>query len=523
MLVPDVGGGFGPKGRSIPRRCWSRAAALRLGRPVKWVESRREVSHGDAATTASRPTRRASASGATAPSPPIDAAFLADVGAYPAQGDGLTLNTVNHLPGSVPRAALSQRRHERGDHEDAQRGLSRRRAARGRVRDGAPDGHRRAPARPRPGRHPPAQPRAARGDAVPPGPHLQGRRARSPTTPAISPPRSSARWRSCSATTSGGAARRRRADGARRIGVGLACYAQGTGLGPFEGATVRVDPSGKVYVYIGVAAQGQGHATTLAQIAAAELGAALGRRAGRGGRHRAVSVRHGHRRQPRDRQRRPRRRADRARGARARHAGRRRAARVRARGRAHRAEPRPRRRHAASRRHAGPRGPRGREARRRSRQPASPACTPARTSIPTPSPGRSARRPPRSRSTSRPCAVRLLAYAIVHDPGPRDQSGDRRRPAPGRRRAGHRRRAHGGDRLRRGRPAPVRQPHGLRDPARRPTCPRSRSRSTSTRRPSTRSASRAWARAAPSPARRPSRTRSRTRSPTSARPSARSR
>ena len=65
---------------------------------------------------------------------------------------------------------------------------------------------------------------------------------------------------------------RAQAAGVKRIGVGLACYAQGTGLGPFEGATVRVDPSGKVYVLIGVAAQGQGHATTLAQVAAQELG-----------------------------------------------------------------------------------------------------------------------------------------------------------------------------------------------------------------------------------------------------------
>ena len=62
-------------------------------------------------------------------------------------------------------------------------------------------------------------------------------------------------------------------DGTRRIGVGVACYAQGTGLGPFEGATMRVDPAGKVYVLIGVAAQGQGHATTLAQVCAEELGA----------------------------------------------------------------------------------------------------------------------------------------------------------------------------------------------------------------------------------------------------------
>src|SRR5574341_2549567 len=68
---------------------------------------------------------------------------------------------------------------------------------------------------------------------------------------------------------------RARAGTTRRIGVGLACYAQGTGLGPYEGATVRVDPSGKVYVYIGVTAQGQGHATTLAQIAAHELGASF--------------------------------------------------------------------------------------------------------------------------------------------------------------------------------------------------------------------------------------------------------
>jgi aerobic carbon-monoxide dehydrogenase large subunit len=62
-----------------------------------------------------------------------------------------------------------------------------------------------------------------------------------------------------------------RRDG-RRIGIGVACYSTMTGRGPFEGARVRVEPDGKVYVYSGVSSQGQGHQTTLAQICAEHLG-----------------------------------------------------------------------------------------------------------------------------------------------------------------------------------------------------------------------------------------------------------
>ena len=42
MIVPDVGGGFGPKGGIYPEEILVAAASLRLGRPVKWVETRRE-------------------------------------------------------------------------------------------------------------------------------------------------------------------------------------------------------------------------------------------------------------------------------------------------------------------------------------------------------------------------------------------------------------------------------------------------------------------------------------------------
>lgn len=70
----------------------------------------------------------------------------------------------------------------------------------------------------------------------------------------------------------------RRAQAKRRgrlLGLGIASCVEDTGLGPFEGANVRVTPAGKVIVTTGAASQGQGHATTLAQIAADALGVAL--------------------------------------------------------------------------------------------------------------------------------------------------------------------------------------------------------------------------------------------------------
>src|SRR5690606_19502688 len=58
----------------------------------------------------------------------------------------------------------------------------------------------------------------------------------------------------------------------RYLGVGFACYAEDTGGGPFEGATVRVEASGNVTVVTGTSAQGQGHETVFAQICADRLG-----------------------------------------------------------------------------------------------------------------------------------------------------------------------------------------------------------------------------------------------------------
>ena len=68
-------------------------------------------------------------------------------------------------------------------------------------------------------------------------------------------------------------ARQARARAAGRyIGIGIANYVEGTGLGPFEGVSVRILPSGKVAVATGATTQGQGTHTTLSQIVADALG-----------------------------------------------------------------------------------------------------------------------------------------------------------------------------------------------------------------------------------------------------------
>lgn len=59
----------------------------------------------------------------------------------------------------------------------------------------------------------------------------------------------------------------------RHVGIGVVSYVEGTGIGPYEGARVSVESSGKVHVATGVGTQGQGHYTSLAQIVADQVGA----------------------------------------------------------------------------------------------------------------------------------------------------------------------------------------------------------------------------------------------------------
>lgn len=63
----------------------------------------------------------------------------------------------------------------------------------------------------------------------------------------------------------------------RSIGIGIAVGIENTGMGPHEGARVTVENDGHITVATGAASQGQGHETTLAQVAAEVLGVDVGK------------------------------------------------------------------------------------------------------------------------------------------------------------------------------------------------------------------------------------------------------
>jgi CO/xanthine dehydrogenase Mo-binding subunit len=58
----------------------------------------------------------------------------------------------------------------------------------------------------------------------------------------------------------------------KHAGIGIVSYIEGTGIGPYEGARVTVEASGKVHLATGVGTQGQGHFTSFAQVVAEQLG-----------------------------------------------------------------------------------------------------------------------------------------------------------------------------------------------------------------------------------------------------------
>jgi carbon-monoxide dehydrogenase large subunit len=272
VIVPEVGGGFGTKGHVYPEDVLIPAVARHLRRPVKWVETRREHL---LTAAADRDQEHDARIGITRDGTitAIETRFTRDHGAYPTLGEAITLNTINHLPGPyrVPNyRATGENVLTHKTFLAAYRGAGRPEAAF--VLDRLLDRAARA------GGHDPVELR--RHNLIRPAemPYATGLSYRDGVPISYDPADyvtafdtmierlDYAGWRKEQAARRGSA---------RPIGIGVSAYVEGTGLGPFEGADVRVDPNGKVFVYLGVSQQGQGHETVFAQICAEHLGVAV--------------------------------------------------------------------------------------------------------------------------------------------------------------------------------------------------------------------------------------------------------
>ena len=272
VVSPDLGGGFGPKLVSYSEDVAACVAALITGRPVKWIEDRREHF---LATTQERDQywdveiavdTQARILG-------VRGAFIHDHGAYTARGVNLGSNSAETLtlPYEVPayrmtvQLALTNKvpvtpvrgaGHPQGTFA-MERLLDR--VARELQLDRAEVRRRNLiPA----AKMPYTKPLETRGG--------------------IQVVLDSGDYPRCqqeACARAGWDAFRTRQQAALRegryIGIGLANFVKGTGRGPFEGVTVRIGPSGRIQVYSGATAMGQSTRTMLAQIVAEQLGGDL--------------------------------------------------------------------------------------------------------------------------------------------------------------------------------------------------------------------------------------------------------
>ena len=282
VVAPDVGGGFGVKSALYPEEVAVCALARLTGRPVKWVGDRRE----DLLTSTQAWDETIDAELAVDADGTIHALrarVVADVGAYsihPWTASIEVVQVISFLPGPyrVP--------HYRGE-------------AWGVATNKAPMGPYRGVGRPVSTFVTEALvDRAARRLGMDPVALRLRNLIRPDELPYRSPSgvvwdsgsfvESLERARDVVAYEHVRAAQRDPRRAGRYVGVGVACYVELTGVGSAipaspgaaintgtEGATVRVDPSGTVTASFGLACQGQGHETTLAQVVAAELGARL--------------------------------------------------------------------------------------------------------------------------------------------------------------------------------------------------------------------------------------------------------
>lgn len=287
VAAPDVGGGFGPKMQLFPEEVVTAALAIRLARPIKWVQDRME--HLQAAFHAREVTVEVEAAAETdGRLAGLAARALCDVGAYSAWPltcslDPQTVGAALPGPYRLPYyrytgLAVATHKFPAGAYRGvgfplgplvAEEVLAR--VARAARLDPV-EVRRRNLLRPDELPH-----RSAGGAVYDSGdyPALLARALeRAPCT----------EWRAAQAAQAarnGQEGRRRR----RRLGIGIACFVESTGMNravyrnrgmahvpAFDSAVLRIDPGGGVEAFVSTPSQGQGQPASFRRLAGRALG-----------------------------------------------------------------------------------------------------------------------------------------------------------------------------------------------------------------------------------------------------------
>ena len=277
VIAPEVGGGFGSKLSIYPEELLLPWIAMRLGRPVKWVEERSE--HMQATTHGRDQLQEGElALNADGTIRGLRVKLVGDLGAYP-MGAGLPRLTRRILNGCyhVPALAVDiVSVYTNKTPIAAYRGAGRPEAIYliERVMDAAARQLNLDPVEIR------------RRNFIPP--------FETPRTTIAGESYDSGNYQGAmdrAVDLSGYAALRveqaKAREQGRLMGIGVASYVEMAGFGPdgdlFESATVRANTDGTVTVITGTSPHGQGHETAWAQLVSGELGVALDR----------IMVRHG--------------------------------------------------------------------------------------------------------------------------------------------------------------------------------------------------------------------------------------
>lgn len=269
VVAPDVGGGFGPKAVVYPEEVVLTALALRLRRPAKWTELRRE--HFTATTQQRGQTGTVEAAfrddGTILA---FRARFIHDSGAYVPYGVVVPLTTLRLMSGPYVVPALETQIacvFTNATPTGAIRGAARPNAtfAVERLMDAIARelDMDRAEVRRR---------NMIQPESLPYQLDIAASDGRPVTYDSGDYPEALEAALEAAGIPDFETRRKGSARSGLRRGYGIASYVEDTGLGPYDGARIEILTNGDVVVDVGPSTQGQGHATVFSQIVAEHLG-----------------------------------------------------------------------------------------------------------------------------------------------------------------------------------------------------------------------------------------------------------